>query len=708
MKPVAFDFETALIRPAYLAPAPACMTWQAEGEAPSICAAADAEPRLKAWLEDPDVLLIGANVAFDFAVVAEAWPHLRPLIFQAYEHDRVTDVQIRDRLLNIAGGVYLGRFGKGGVYVKHRYDLAELAKRRAGIELRKDEWRLSYGEFIGVPLDRWVEHAPTVQERARHTLADLEAEWADVKPSDVPKDVRGRIDGLREMIASDPRRVLEYPLEDALATLAVWKAQEPHAAYLADQYRKARAYWGLYLGSAWGIRTDPIGVEILRRETEAAYNDTRTELVEAGLVRSNGVADTKAAKRLMIEVCRTQGLELRRTDGHENPGKCKRLDNTPVPDGADECEDHVCLDAEACEATDHPLLLSYAEFSTLRKVLTNDVNSLEGGTEYPIHTRYGLAGSGRTTSSKQELLKQWSMNIQNLRRREGIREAFVPRPGHVFVGCDYPQLESYTWAEFCMARLGFSRLAEVLNAGLDNHLMLTASMIKSSYDDVALRYSQGDPEIDDLRQLSKVGNYGFPGGMFPPTMLASAKKQLKREVVQRLGLDLERMEQLREDWLHTWPEAQPYFDYIRGLGPPAPKRYSATVESLYTQRFRGDVTYCAACNNGFQALGADCATHAVWLVSKAMYAEPESPLYDARMVAFVHDELLNEVREDRVDPAANALADLMTEGANFFLKNVPIPRAKMKPVAMRRWSKKAKPVYEAGRLVPWEGVRDAA
>lgn len=295
------------------------------------------------------------------------------------------------------------------------------------------------------------------------------------------------------------------------------------------------------------------------------------------------------------------------------------------------------------------------------------------------------------------------MNIQNLRRREGIREAFVPRPGCVFVDCDYPQLESYTWAQFCLKKLGVSRLAEVLNGGRDNHLILTATMVDLPYERVEERYLGGDAEIDDLRQLSKVGNYGFPGGMGEETMLASAKKQLRREVVARLGLDLPRMKLLREQWKETWPEAPVYFDYIKSLGPPYPEKYRATAETLFTRRFRGGATYCAACNNGFQALGADCAKHAGWLIAKAQYVERISPLFNSRTVAFVHDEFILEAKDDaRAHDVACALADVMVQGANVFLPDVPIPRAKMKPCLMRRWSKKAKPVFDRdGRLIPW-------
>lgn len=706
LTPWAFDFETELFRPACIAPAPACMTWQERGGQAGICDAADARGILREALADKNTVLVGANVAFDMAVACEAYPELRPAIFEAYNDDRVTDVQHRQRLLDIAGGTYKGRFVGNGVWIPYRYDLASLAKRCAGIELQKDEWRLSYGNFIGVPLAQWPEHALVVQAQARETLADIEAEWDDVAPKDVPKTITKRMAGLWDMISGDPRRCVEYPLEDAVATLAVYEKQEAHASFLADQYRQARAYFALHLGSAWGLRTDAHGVEVLRQQTEKDYNETLAYLVEHKLVRATGVRDTKAAKRTMIDVCLRDGMPLRRTDSHDDQDKdtCCLLDGTDVTKGADACEEHVSLDEEACLVTGDELLLSYARFGTLTKVLKNDVKALSGGILYPIHTSYGLAETGRTTSGKQSEdsgLRDYSTNIQNLRRLPGIREAFVPREGRVFVSCDYPQLESYTWAQFCLSRIGRSKLAEALNAGLDNHLMLAATMANVTYADAEARHLDGDPEIDALRQLAKVGNYGNPGGMGPATMLESAKRQLRKEVIERLRLDLPRMVRLREEWKETWPEAEAYLGYVRSMGPPYPGRYYATVESLFTKRFRGGVTYCAACNNGFQALGSDCAKNACWLVAKAQYVEPTSALFNSRTVAFIHDELLLETDLGTEHEVGDELANKMAEGANVYLPDVPIPRTKIKPTAMTRWSKKAKSIYVDGRLVPW-------
>jgi hypothetical protein len=377
-----------------------CLTWQSPGEEAGIVHHADptCESLLETWLSS-DFVLVGANVAYDMAVIAERYPRLRALIFQAYEEDRVTDVQIRQQLLDIAAG----RFPKGAK-AKNAYTLETLAKRCADIELQKDAWRLSYDRFLHVPLEQWRQRALEVQAEARVKLAELEAR-SDANEKELAKTIQG----LRDMIASAPEQCLKYPLEDARATLAVYQAQTRHEMYLADQFRQARAYFALHLSSAWGIRTHSAGVEILKRETQAELDECQAELIEAGLVRVDGTRNLKATKARMIEVCAREGIDLAdvRTESHDNDdAKCKGP-NGALPPGHPECIEHISLDEEACEMTDDPILMRYAELSKLKKVLSNDVKALEKGVMYPIHTRYGLAETGRSTSSKPPL-QNWA------------------------------------------------------------------------------------------------------------------------------------------------------------------------------------------------------------------------------------------------------------------------------------------------------------
>jgi DNA polymerase-1 len=707
---VCFDTETALIRPANLAPPLVCVTWQSPGEEAQIVHHADPECErlIRGWLEDPDILLVGHNVAYDAAVIGERFPHLLPLIFAAYAADRVTDTMIRQQLLDIAAGRY-----PKGAKAKGAFTLEKTAKRCAGIELQKDEWRLSYGRFVTTPLAGWIERAREVQAEAAVRLAELEA-TAD--PDD--KEQAERIRGLREMVGADPSRCTTYPLDDARATLASFLAQERHASYLADQYRQARAAFALHLSSAWGLRTDAAGVEILQKETEAELEECEAELIAAGLVKANGVRDTKVAMARMIRVCAERGIKVPRTDAHDP----RKTPEDRLCTLGDACPKHVRLDSNACQESEDEILISYEELSALKKVLSNDVKALRSGVQYPIHTRYGLAETGRTTSSKP--------NIQNWARgrkckvcdgkgdgcnvclgsgtRAGAREAFIPRPGYVFAEADYPQLELYTLAQCCVSWFGRSKLADALNAGLDPHLAVAAILTGISYDEAkkALK-DKSHPlhkRVKENRGASKPANFGWPGGLGEPSYIDYAKKGYGVVVTPAQARDV------KDVWLAAWPEMHHHFDRVRKLCKNDLNR--AFVETLWTQRFRGNATYCAACNNGFQGLGADCAKNAAWLLAEEQYVANDnaSPLFNTRAVAFIHDEFILEVPDDdRAHDAAVRLAEVMVAGANVYLPDVPIPMSKMEPLLMRRWSKNAVSTFDdRKRLVPWSSAAEAA
>ena len=687
---VAFDCETCLIRPALLAPPLVCVTWKRVGGAATIAHHFDAEPIVRRWLESDDVI-VGHNVAFDMAVVAERYPSLRTLIFAAYAADRVTDTLIRAQLLDIAAGTFRGRLVAAGVWVPHSYDLQSLAKREAGMQLFKDGWRLSYSSFLDTPLSDWPRRAKEVQEAARPRVAQLDGIIAATGDKEAIKERAG----LLEMIAGDPTRASEYPLDDARATLAVYQAQEKHVAYLQDQYRQTRAAFALHLSSAWGLRTDAVGVESLRAATQGAYDALEEELIQIGLVRNDKARtrDTKAAKARMIRVCLEERATLRRTDSHgPESTRCKDASGNPLPGGDDACAEHVCLDGDACQAVEDDVIRNYQKLSELKKVLTNDVELLKKGVTYPVSPRYGLAETCRSTCSKP--------NIQSLRRLPGVREAFVPRKGNVFFSADYPQLELYCLAQCCVSWFGKSKLADTLNAGLDPHLGFASVVLSIPYESAKARYDAGDVEVADVRHLCKQANFGFPGGLGIPKFEKLVRKNLKPEIVQRLGIDVARLKLLKAQWFEALPEMPHYFARVNALCDTDSGK--GTAETLFTKRFRGGASYCALCNNGFQALGADCAKESAWRIAREQYDTPSSPLFNTRTVAFVHDEFVCESTEGTAHEAAQRLADVMAEGANVYLPNVQIKRAKIKPLLMRRWSKNAVPVLGAdGRLVPW-------
>jgi DNA polymerase I len=686
MKPLSMDTETGLIRPALLAPPLVCVTWQRPGLEPGIEHVNDVKPRIRSWLLDPDTLLVGHFAAYDMAVICAEFPDLIPLVFAAYKANRVTCTKKRQQLLDVAGGVFRGRVGEKGRWITHKYDLDALSRRLLGKPMIKDSWRLMYGALREIPLHGWVEWAREQQARAR---ARLETEaFPGLEDND-------EWNHLRALIADVPEGVINYPKLDAETTLGIYQAQEKHAEpYLRDQYRQSYADFVLYLSSVWGLRTYAPGVEALKAELTEAYGELAAELQAAGMVREDGTRNMRAVKDAMIAACAELAIPVRRTDVHQ---KCEI---------GDACAEHISLDSDACEAVivaagemaeDLPLA-DYAEFVTLGKMLSNDVKMLEAGTIYPVHTRYDLAETGRTTSSKPNIQNLNTGRIKNKnsvaqRLRPGVRQAFIPRPGKVFMQADYPQLELYTLAQCCMSWLGFSKLAEALNAGLDPHLAFAAKALGISYDEASANKKRTD--VDHMRQVGKVFNFGKPGGLGAKKLILFARK------TYGVVLTETQVNDYTTQWKDTFPEMVQYFARINAMFGEDVER--ASVTTLFTERVRGGATYCAACNNGFQALGVDCAKAGLCLVGEAQYCDQASPLYGSRTVAFVHDELIGETDDGPgAHDAAFEQARLMVVGANKYLPDVPIPMERMEPVLMRVWSKEAKQVWDANkRLVPW-------
>lgn len=690
MTNVAFDTETFLISAACTSPPVVCLTW-ASGDQSGIVHHTEAKAFIEALLRNTSVRLIGHNVAYDFACILQSWPELTPLVWAAYDAGRISDTIVRQKLSDLARGRYRGFRSPSGYFVPLKYDLAAVAHRHLGITLEKDEWRLRYGELFDVPLDQW------------------------------------------------PAGARDYAILDAVSTLRVYEKQEAESTifqegpwFFVNEVAQVQAAWWLHLVSVHGVMTDPAWLDNLEEAAAAEVEALESVLIDAGLVRRtrkrgiDGASRTMAAVRAYIEkVYREQGKEPRLTKG----GKDKVQADGTVKKGA---PPQICTDSDACLESGDPILEAYVDYASAKKTLNSDCEAYRRGTVYPLHTRFeSLAATGRTTSSSQDIKGPdgtkipIGTNIQNIRWNVaehcsvascrshaienhkctvcgapaqevlGIRECFVPRPGYVFASADYDGLELRTLAQVCLRTVGHSRLAQLLNSPApynDPHLALAATILGISYEE-ALREKKTD-RIKLARQTAKVANFGFPGGLGPDKLVLFARK------AYRVRITIEEAKELKQHWLRTFPEFNDYFKFIHKLDRGGD---SFTVEHLFTRRLRSGVFFCVAANSFFQGLGADATKAAGYLIVRACYAEPDSPLFGCRVTNYIHDEFHLEVPEawgvERVNAAARELVRLMVLGAAPFLPDVP---ATATPHLMRRWSKKAEPWFRKdGLLVPW-------
>ena len=520
-----------------------------------------------------------------------------------------------------------------------------------------------YRGYVNGLTGKFIEH--------KYGLADLSLRLLgrDISAGKGPDAWRMRYAELEAVPISEwPQDAIDYPLSDAMTTYYVFEVQERSSHLLEDEPNQVRADFALRLMSCYGIRTDESRVRKWESVVQGRLDKYRDMLIEAGLIEADKRTGlykkkVKKAQEYAIKLWEARGVEdFPKTDG----GK-------------------PSLDADAAKRANDPLITAFQAYSSAGTIMSR-VKELWGGIELPIHTQFDvLMDTGRTSSTKP--------NIQNRAREPGDRECFVPRERFVFMVADLDGFELRTIAQSCLWAVGYSKLAEVLNAGEDPHLMMAATMLRISYDEAKTRYEQGDPEVEDARgaRNAKMANFGFPAGLGVKGFIGHA---------QESGFEFteEEARKLYEDYLTTWPEMRAYFAWIRGqMG----QTDLATVKHFKSNRYRGLIPYTVACNTFSQGLGADAAKYALYKLVKTCYTDQSSILYGCRPVNFIHDEYMVESPDDEfAHDRAHAMAKLITDSANEWLPDVP---TRAKPLLSRRWSKLAKAKYDSsGRLVPWD------
>ena len=431
-----WDTETFLIAPALRAPPLVCVSWATSAESAGVVHAND--PQCLQLMET--ILgshMTGANLPYDFGVVGEKWVHLIPMIFDALAEDRVHDVLTREKLLDIARGRYRWEEDDEGNFKRVGYSLAEVCRRRLGIELAKDEWRLNYHDRIHLPIDQWPEGAR------------------------------------------------QYPIDDAVKPLQIFHAQERLAQWMPDRFAQERAHWALHLISAWGIRTDLESVKRLEKRIIEERAQILGDLMAAKLVREDGTRDIKAAKASMLEVMGSDCIVTAKGLDLMKEGQFTTKDQA-LHHG------YISLSRDACLASGWDVLMKYSRYAQLQNLLNKDVKDMKNGTVTPIQTRFEqLMETGRTSSS--------GPNIQNCRREPGVRECYRPRKyltvtgemkSMVFVAADYGAAELVSLAQVCLNLFGKSELAKAINSGIDPHLWMAANILKISYEEAKARLKE--------------------------------------------------------------------------------------------------------------------------------------------------------------------------------------------------------------------------
>lgn len=256
-----------------------------------------------------------------------------------------------------------------------------------------------------------------------------------------------------------------------------------------------------------------------------------------------------------------------------------------------------------------------------------------------IHTtfRQAVAATGRLASADP--------NLQNIpiRTFEGrrIREAFTARPGHVFLSCDYSQVELRVLAHYT----GAEALIESFRNGEDIHRRTASEVFEIPMDDVTF----------EQRSAAKAINFGLMYGMSAFRLgrdLSISRSDAQAYMDGYFG----RMPSVQE-WIEESKQFCRENGYVRTLY--GRRRLILEIQSKnFSERAQGERE---AVNTRVQGTAADIIKMAMIEVHRALQASD----LKAKLLLQVHDELLLEVPEDEVDAVRSLVVEAMQGAASL-------------------------------------------
>ena len=283
------------------------------------------------------------------------------------------------------------------------------------------------------------------------------------------------------------------------------------------------------------------------------------------------------------------------------------------------------------------LILEWRALQKLKGTYIDALPQLVNPDTHRVHTCFNqaVAATGRLSSSDP--------NLQNIPIRtelgREIRRAFIADPGHLLISADYSQIELRVLAH----------LAE------DETLITAFQQGEDIHDQTALKVFGADSLLDphELRRRAKIINYAL---LYGKTAFTLAKD---------IGVTPQAAQEFIDAYFAGFPRVRAFID--RTLEEA---RASGVVKTMYGRRRlvpelnsrNGQIRSAAervAVNLPIQGSAADIMKRAMIDVHAAL--DPS----DARMILTVHDELLFEVRADRVDQVTDTVRDKMQSAAEL-------------------------------------------
>ena len=304
-----------------------------------------------------------------------------------------------------------------------------------------------------------------------------------------------------------------------------------------------------------------------------------------------------------------------------------------TPGGAPSTSEEVLAEL----ALDHPLpkiILEHRGLSKLKSTYTDKLPQMINPRSGRVHTSYHqtVTATGRLSSSDP--------NLQNIpvRNDEGrrIRQAFIAPEGYVILAADYSQIELRIMAHLSQDK----GLLKAFADEKDIHRATAAEVFGVALDQVS----------SEQRRSAKAINFGLIYGM--------SAFGLSRQ----LNIGAGEAKKYMDLYFERYPGVLQYMESTREHA--AEKGYVETLDGrrLYlpdikaSNAIRRKAAERAAINAPMQGTAADIIKRAMIAVDEWLGQQDEPAV---SMIMQVHDELVFEVRADKVDETSEKIRQLM-------------------------------------------------
>ncbi|MDX8127039.1 DNA polymerase I [Methylomonas sp. OY6] len=385
------------------------------------------------------------------------------------------------------------------------------------------------------------------------------------------------------------------------------------------------------------------------------YNEIEVPLISVlARIEENGVLiDSAMLAQQSLELAnRMIGIEQQAHDlagSAFNLGSPKQIQeilydrlNLPVlkktPKGQPSTDESV-LQELAVDYALPKLILDFRSMSKLKSTYTDKLPQQINDRTGRVHTSYhqAVAATGRLSSSDP--------NLQNIpiRSEEGrkIRQAFIAPPGYKIVAADYSQIELRIMAHLS----GDAGLLAAFSQGVDVHRATAAEVFEVELDQVT----------HDLRRSAKAINFGLIYGMSAFGL------------AQQLGLPRNQAQAYIDLYFSRYPGVKQYMDNTRELA-----KQQGYVETIFGRRlYLPEINSRNAAMRQYAertAINAPMQGTAADIIKRAMLAcdawiSTDNP--DVKMIMQVHDELVFEVAEARLNEHMETIRGIMSGAAEL-------------------------------------------